>query len=826
MNMRKVSTLIICLALLHTAFGQSATGKASIIITNDQASPVENVTVELLRSKDSGLVKTELTDKTGKALFENIDHGTYFIKAGMTGHQPVFSSVFTINESSNQVQVPTLALGAQQAKELQGVTVTAKKPFIQKLTDRIVVNVENSIVSAGSTALEVLERSPGITLDQNDAISLRGRAGVIVMIDGKPSAMSGADLANYLRNLPSSAIERIEIITNPSAKYDAAGNSGIIDIKMKKDQRLGTNGTLTMGLGHGKYPKANAGGNVNYRNKKVNVFGSYNYSYRENLNNLIINRNFFDNGVFTGSDDKDNYAHMPVNSHNGRIGADFFPSKNTILGVVVNSSYVNFDRRAEISTTVNNAQYQPIFRFLTIGTNDDHFDNTVANLNLKQKFGTKGTELTADIDYGIFNNNSLTRTASSFYNIDNTPKTDDEILDGDQTGKLKFTTGKVDFTKPFEKGGKLELGAKTSYVTADNDAKFYNVLQSGTVVDETKTNHFYYDEYNNAAYINYAKEFKKFNLQLGLRGEQTNIKTRQVKGDRRFKDDYLELFPSAFFNYKLKEDQTLGVSVSRRIDRPGYNSLNPFLFQIDASIYATGDPHLKPQMTWSYEMSYTLKNLNFTLGYSHTKDPQNIVISRILDVIPTFEIKPGQDSNITVQIPVNLTSSDYVGLTATLPIKITEWWNMINNVNAYYNHFNGNLGGVNLNNGKPAANIRTNNTFTMKKGWSAELNANLNTGGQYGYSVSEPQWGLAVGAQKTMMKGKGTLRFNVTDIFWTNLPKATITYEGRYVENWHAYRETRVANLSFTYRFGNNKVQAERRRTTASEEERRRAGGN
>jgi iron complex outermembrane recepter protein len=324
--------------------------------------------------------------------------------------------------------------------------------------------------------------------------------------------------------------------------------------------------------------------------------------------------------------------------------------------------------------------------------------------------------------------------------------------------------------------------------------------------------------------VNWSKEAKKWNLTLGLRGEQTHIKTRQVKGDKRFTNDYFKLFPSAFYNYKLNEDKTLGFSVSRRIDRPGYQQLNPFLFQIDASVYATGEPHLRPQLTWSYEASYTVKQLNFTLGYSRTTDPQTIVISRILDVIPDFEIKSGQDSNITVQIPVNLTSSDYFGLTATLPIKINRWWNMMNNVNVFYNHFNGNLGGATLNNGSPAATIRANNTFTLNKGWTAELNGNVNTGGRYGYMVMKTQWGVAAGVQKNILKNKGTLKFNITDIFWTNLPRATITYEGRYVENWHAQRETRVATLNFTYRFGNSKVQAARKRTTASEEERQRAG--
>ncbi|HEY1020705.1 MAG TPA: outer membrane beta-barrel family protein, partial [Flavisolibacter sp.] len=485
-----------------------------------------------------------------------------------------------------------------------------------------------------------------------------------------------------------------------------------------------------------------------------------------------------------------------------------------------------FERLGNIITIVNDLTKTPAFRFHTTGTNDDGFNNTVANINLKQKLDTNGKELTADVDYGVFSNHSLTRTASYFFNLNGDKRRPDDILDGDQEGKLTLKTAKVDFTNPMKGGAKLEMGVKTSYVSSDNDAKFYNVLTSGTVVDEGKTNRFFYEEYNNAAYTNLSKEYKKFNVQVGLRGELTNLRTRQVKGDKRYTNDYFQLFPSAFFNYKLKQDQTLGVSVSRRIDRPGYQSLNPFLFQVDATIYSTGEPLLKPQTTWSYEMNYTLKNLNFTLGYSRTQNTQNFVLAKILDVIPDFEIQPGQDSNITVQLPVNLGLSEYAGLTVSAPIRINGWWNMMNNLNVFYNKFNGNISGAQLSEGAPAANIRTNNTFTFKKGWTAELNANLNTGGRYGYATFKTQWGLGAGVQKTVLEGKGTLRLNFTDIFWTSRPRAKVEYEGSYVENWHAYRESRVANFSFTYRFGNSKVQAARRRTTASEEERQRAGGN
>ena len=812
------SSALLIFIMLAGLIADAQRGKLTISVQNDQQAGLENITVELVRAKDSALVKAGITDKTGKAELENLRLGDYLLRASSINHTTKYTPSFTLTAEQPELTLATLTL-QPKSTQLTGVTVTARKPFIQKLSDRIVVNVENSIVSAGSSAMDVLERSPGVNVDQNDVISLRGRAGVIIMIDGKPTAMSGADLANYLKGLPSSAIERIEIITNPSAKYDAAGNSGIIDIRMKKDQRMGTNGSLTAGYGQGIYPKANAGITFNHRNKKVNVFGNYNYSYRVGLNHLILDRNFYTDNGYNGGDLKDNYSKSPFNFHTTRLGMDYFPSKKTIIGFVVNANFNSYSRNNNNSSIVINPLKEKVSTFTSHATNDDHGNNVVANVNFKHTFDSTGKEITADVDYGQYRSNSLSRNATRYFKLDGTQQQPDYILDGDQEGKIEFKTAKVDYSNPLGKGAKWEAGFKTSFVSADNDAKFFDVSDGTPENDVNKTNHFLYNENNLAGYLNFSKEYKKFNFQLGLRGEQTNIETEQLKGNIRFDSSYFQLFPSAFFNYKLKEDQTLGVSVSRRIDRPGYGQLNPFLFLIDVTTYATGRPGLLPQLTWSYELSYTLKNLNFTLGYSHTRDNQNIAIAKFKDVFPNIP----SDDNVTVQIPINLESSDYYGLTVSAPIRIKKWWNMINNANVYYNHFNGNLGGTTLNNGKAVVDIRTNNTFTLNKGWTAELNANFNSGGQYGFMVLDPQWGLAAGVQKSILKNKGTIRFNITDIFWTNLPKAVITYNN-YVEKWHAYRESRVANLSFTYRFGNSKVQAARRRTTASEEERQRAG--
>lgn len=817
--MKLIITLLLITCSLFAAAQENHRGQITATILNNQQLPVENAMVELRKAKDSALVKVAVTDKTGLAEFENIRFGDYLIKASIVNYKTQYSQVFVLSASQNPVQAPSLSL-QPAATELAAVTVSSRKPFIQKLSDRIVVNVENSIMSAGSTAMEVLERSPGVNIDQNDNISLRGRSGVIIMIDGKPTAMTGADLANYLKGLPSSALERIDIITNPSAKYDAAGNSGIIDIRMKKDQRLGLNGTFTAGYGQGVYPKANTGATFNYRNKKINLFGSYNYGYRVGLNQLLLDRNFYENGVYNGGDLKDNYSKSPFSGNTARLGMDFFPSKKTIIGFVLNGNFNQYKRNNDNSSIVLDPQRQPVSTFNSYATNNDHGNNIVANVNLKHTFDSTGKELTADFDYGSYKSNSLTVNATRYFKLDGSQQQPNYVLNGDQNGNLNFKTAKVDYVNPLGKGSKWEAGIKTSFVSSDNDAKFYDFSNGTAINDTNKTNHFLYHENNNAAYINFSKTFEKFDFTIGLRGEQTNINTEQRMGNVTFDSSYFQLFPSAFFNYKIREDQTIGLSVSRRIDRPGYSQLNPFLFLIDVTTYSTGKPGLLPQLTWSYELSYTLKNFNFGLSYSHTKNNQNVTLARFKEVFPNIP----SEENVTVQIPINLSSSDYVGLSISAPIRISNWWNMTNNADVFYEKFNGSFSGTTLNNGRPAVDIRTNNSFSFKKGWSAELNANFNSGGQYGFMVLDPRWGVGAGVQKTILDKKGTIRFNVSDIFWTNLPKAVVTFNN-YVEKWHAYRETRVANISFTYRFGNNKVQGARRRTTASEEERQRAGG-
>lgn len=808
--MKYLVTFLIA-AISINAAAQNNRGRVQVVIINEQQSPLANVTVELLRSKDSSLVKLAMSDKNGQAEFENIAFGNYIIKSGMVNHASGFSSPITISAEQSLVKAGTISL-KEVSKELQEVSVTAKKPFVQRLTDRIVVNVENSIVNAGATAMDVLERSPGVRVGQNDAISMAGKGGVIIMINGKPVPMSGEELGNYLRSLPSSVIERIELITNPPAKYDAAGNAGIIDIRMKKDQKLGLNGTLTANYGQGRYPKTNGGGTFNYRSKKLNVFGNANYGFAKHFNDMRTRRDFFENGTYTGSYTQRNMIKRQFNSSTARIGADYFLNKNTVLGVIVNGSKFLTKRKGDNTSLVSDQSHTHISSFLTGADGDENYKNYVVNLNFKHTFDSTGKELTADFDIAGYYRDWASYFNTGYYDANDVPTQPLFLVRTDQDGLTAIKTLKVDYTNPLKKGAKWDAGFKVSFVESDNDVRFYNRSNPPEVLDSSQSNSFHYEENINAAYISFNKEFKKFGLQLGLRGEQTNIMTYQVFDDVKLDSSYFELFPTVYMSYKIKENNSVGFSIGRRIDRPSYGHLNPFRIFVDPSFYASGDPSLKPAFTWSYELSYVRKQLNISLNYSHTVNPITYVL-----------IPSETQSRVTIQTPINLSSFDYYGINFNTPIRIAKWWNVINNGNIYIGHNKGYIAKTVVDKTTLNAQFSTNHSITIQDGLTAEVNFNFDSGNNTGVMKDQFYYILGAGISKSVFQKKGTLRLNVTDILYSQWPRFRSIYTN-YHEFLTAQRDTRVANLSFAYRFGKNTIAQARRRTTASEEERRRAG--
>lgn len=804
-----------CLWLLVTA-GMAAkpvftiTGK--IIDPDNKPLAFANVTLHL--KKDSSLIRATACDEMGSFILELEPNAQdrYFLKVSLSFYQPYYHELGNERFNSNTLHLGNIRLEFKE-QVLGEIQVAAKKPFIERKSDRYVVNVENSIMAAGSSAFEILEKSPGININYQDAITMKGKSGVMVMMDGKPSPLTGSDLANYLKALPSSSLDRIEIITSPPAKYDASGNAGIIDIRLKKDQSLGTNGSLSANYGQGVYPKTGAGIQLNHRQNHYNVFGNMNYSYRHGLNKLDLYREFFENYNRTGAYEQRNYLKFPFNSYLARAGADyFFNDKNTVIGFIASGTLNRFRPNGQNQSDVEDEVHQKISSFTTSNQSRDVWPSYALNVNVKHRFDSSGAELSLDMDYANYANNTEQNFITKYFDLQNQVAAPDYYLFGDLQGNLDIYSVKLDYASTVQGFGNLEVGLKSSYVLADNDLSFYDKSNPVPVYDSTKSNHFIYKENINAAYVNLNIERKKFSLQAGLRIEQTLADGNQLVTGENFKKNYTNLFPTVAFNYNLNPDYNTGITINRRLDRPNYKQLNPFKFFLDPSTYKEGNPYLNPQYSWNVEWNHNFqRNYYLTLSYSSTWDN----ITEVIGPVEGLE-------RVTVQTHENLARFDNYSIQGSMNLNILNNWSSIININTWIGKYTGQFANTNLSDGNLVLEFSSNNSIKFRDDLSGELIFSYQTPQVYGFMKLETMWGLNLGIQKWLFNKKANIKLSISDLFWTNLPKATIHYRD-YFESFDVKRETRVFSITVNYKFGNNKITANRKRVDGLEEEKKRA---
>lgn len=809
--MKSCLTIVVCFLFTLVSISVKA-ADISGVITDDEKKPVATATVALLKEDGKTLVKTALSNEDGSFLFDDIRDGQYYVHVTMLGYGLYQSELLHVQ--SENVSIGTIILHTKSTK-MKGVTVRGQKPLIEIHADKLVMNVENSALNAGTSALDVLSRSPGVNVDQDENISIKGRQGVNVMVDGKNMVMSGTDLANMLKSMPSNSVSKIEIISNPGAKYDAAGTAGIINIITKRDRNLGFNGSVNAAYAQGVYPKYNIGGNLNYRNKKVSGYLSYNYARRWWFNRLRLKRQFFAPGsdALQFSYEQDNFMRVPLDNHNATFGVDYRIGKRTIVGVAGTAGATLMEQYAYNTSQALNGNEELIYDFLTAGGREQDYVNYSGNLNLRHRFNDKGEKLDFDVDYARYSYNSLQELETMYTNPDGSLYQPTYFMRSDMTGLTQIRAVKGDYALPLGGKSSFETGIKATYVTSDNEPLFYEKTTGDYRLDMQRSNHFIYRENINAGYANYNKKWDKWSTQIGLRVENTNIEAEQVTLDSLYKTSYTQLFPSFAVQRSLNKKHDLGVTLSRRIQRPNYQQLNPFKFFIDNTTYKAGYPYLRPALTYSAEMSHTFKKrFNTSVGYSHTKD-------NITQVIQPSET----EDSVTVQTDKNLSQVNSFTLSATYPFNITKWWNSVNNFTGWYSHFTGYLANTNLSNGSPAFSVYTNNNFTLGKGFRAELTFWYQSRQVYGFFDLKSMWTLGAGIQKTILKDKGTIRLNARDIFWTGPPRATSIYDS-YREDFVVRRETRQVTLSFTYRFGNKKLAPTRRHKSGAEDEKSRVG--
>lgn len=790
------------------------TGKVSAI--NQPA--LSAASISLLKANDSTVVKMTVSDQEGHFQFENLNPGNYLIAVSAVGYQKNYSQPLTVSADSTAKEVTPIVL-SPASKDLKAVTVSARKALIEQKADRMVVNVDAFISNTGTNALEALEKAPGVQVDKDGNISLKGKQNVIVLIDGRPAYLSGADLANMLKGMQSSQLEQIEIMTNPPAKYDAAGNAGIINLKTKKNKTKGFNGSVSAGAGQGKYFKTNESFSLNYRNGKVNLFSNYSFNRNNNFQQLDIFRRY-------KNDDKSTKAIFEQLSYmkrwninnNLKIGMDYFVNSKTTLGIVVSGFY---NPESNLGTnTINLENSQRVVDSIVYATSDvkEVWKNGSVNLNMRHQYDSTGRELTADVDFIRYD-----ATNDQYFNNTtfepNWIKKYDEQLKGVLPTTISIYSAKMDYTLPLKNNARLEMGWKSSYVQTVNKANYYMLSNDEWETDYGKTNYFDYKENVNAAYVSLNKPIStKWSVQAGLRFENTNYKGYQygnpVKGDSSFNRSYTNLFPTIYISYNASKDHQFNTSFGRRIDRPDYESLNPFLFFLDKYTYNQGNPYLKPQYTNNLELTHIYKGkFTTTLNYSITKN----LFSETFD----------QDGLATIVKRGNIGRRENAGIAVNAQIPVTKWLTTIIYTNYNYMKFSGNLNGEDIRIEAGILQLSMNNQMNFKKGWGAEVSGWYRGKGPEAQIMLEAMGQLSAGVSKQVLKGKGTVKVNVRDILYTQIPQGQINFKETEA-HFRNTRDSRVANVTFTYRFGKplKNANGQNKRGGAGEEQNRVKGGN
>lgn len=803
---KNINILIFCCFVPFVLLAQN-TGKINGQLTDNATKAIEGGIISLYQQQDSALIKVVLSENDGKFSFEQLKLGGYFFTINHLNFEDYNGSIFTLTEKEPVLNLPAIVMKNGKEVLTKEVVIKAKTPFVERKIDRTIINPDALLANAGTNALEVLEKSPGVQVDINGNISLRGKQGVLVYIDDKATYLSENDLANYLKSIPASSLGTIEIMTNPPAKYDAAGNAGIINIRLKKTKVKGLNGSITTSYGQGFYARTNNSINLNYRINKANFFTNLSYNNNGTYQDLTINRTYSDaggtlNSIFT----QRTFIKKRMKAATAKLGMDYYLNKKMTFGVVLSG----FDNVDKVNTS-NVAQLLNASETLQNIVNAQspskrNFLNGSANVNYNYKMDTLGKELIFNADYLRYDSKLQQSLLSNTYLADNSFVSRSNLL-SNLPANLDIKTANIDYVNPLKIGGVVETGAKTSWIYTNNIAHFFDENDGVLTINNDFSNHFQYKENINAGYLNYRLEKKRWGIQAGLRYENTHINGYQlgnsIRKDSTFIRKYNSFFPTFYASYKLDsaDKHQLGFSYGRRVDRPDYQDMNPFTYPLDRFTLYAGNPFLQPTFSNNLELSYTYKNMiTSTLMFSKVRNM----------ITETIE----QSTNIFYSRPGNIGSQMMYGITLNGAIPITKWWTLQLYTELIHNNFEGTLYNQTLKNVGTHWYIGPTNQFQINDTWSAELSGNYQTKVYSAQFVLIPVGSVRMGVAKKILKNKATVKLNLNDVFYTNQPGGNIKGLYNSTANWHSYLDSRVMSISFSYRF--NSGQALNARQTGS----------
>ncbi|MFD2513248.1 TonB-dependent receptor domain-containing protein [Pontibacter locisalis] len=795
-------------ALGHEALAQ---GVLSGTVKDEQGKALGFVNVAVLKDSDEAVVTGTIADMEGGFRIVTPAAGIYKLKLSMLGYTPTETVPFKVTSSNFSKDFGSLSL-KEDAQVLREVTVQAMRPTVVAHADKMVVNVAGTAMAAGATAFEVLTKSPGVWVDQDGNIKLNGKAGVQIMIDGRQAYLSGKELQNLLQSMSADNIKDLEIVTNPSAKYDAEGASGVININLKKNTTGGMNGSVYAGYQYSDLHGYTAGTDLNYKQGKWSSFVNLDVAERTNYRTNNMQRIYLEKQGLQLKQyvKQEGTRFIPAI----RAGADYILNSKHSVGFLANASFYTTEDRINTNAYLRDNQPENDLHIKAANSSETQYGNTTFNVHYLGKLDSLGTTLSADVDYVRLTSDDASRFLNVYDSLGNSSPSVTDLLTSENPSNYNIYAARADFAKPLGEGRKLELGTKASHVVSDNELRFYQTADGKKILDNSRSNHFIYTENIYAAYANFSTGLgDKWRLQGGLRAEQTVTNGKSLTLNKRNKNSYLDLFPSLFLQQTVNENYQVSYSYSRRISRPRYSALNPFVLYLDPYSLVLGNPDLKPQYTHSFSVTQTLQQrYNLVLDYAVTKD-----------FIVEVPAKTSSDE-VTLFQQQNMDDMQSASATLVAPVRVAAKWEMNNSATVLFQSFAQTRGDQVLENEQVTFMAQSSHNVQLPAGVRMEVNAGYRGPVAYGLYELYGNWWVDAGLKRSFLNDKLDLSLNVTDIFRSKKMEGETQVEG-YAISAEQYHGTQSFRINLRYRFSKG-AKVEMKKRNINLDEVNRAGDN
>jgi len=766
-------------------------------------SPVPYATAALLHP-DSSVVTGVMTNDEGQFVIENVAAGNYLLQVSFIGYEKVYRMVNVPPQSYlGEIRI------AEDANLLDEVVITGRRTLVEQRLDRVVVNVSGNMITAGRNINDLLKQMPGLVVDEDGNVKLNGRPAT-VYIDGRPTNLPAEQVAQMLTGMMGDMIDRVELIDNPSSRYEAGLSSAIVNIRMKRDASLGLNGTLQGGLGFTDYNFASRGGlNLNFRTKTLNIFGNYGYNNVPMNYNLEQTRNF--GGTLPITYDQYSLMDQKTPSHTFRAGADWFITPNQTIGFLFNGGHTNLDLKTASQVDVSQTGFSKIdSTILSDALQTATFKSQMYNLNYRLD-GDKNGVITVDLDYGNVNNKRWQKIQSRYLNADNSELRSPTEFQYNGPNKIEILSFKLDYAAPLSSNSNLEAGIKTGKTVTDNEIVWENLNEGRWELDPNQSNLFKYTEQISAAFVTYNYRFGNLSAMAGLRAEYTSMKGESPTMDTTFTRHYLDWFPSAYLQYQINERQELNLSYSRKITRPGYFLLNPFRSYSDPFTYSSGNPDLKPSYSNTVALRYSINGYSLNISYNALND------------IFSQDYVQDDDNHTMALVQQNIGTRQQTTLSINLPFQIAKWYSLNINPTATYIMADTRYSGDKFQKNYLSAFANLNHNFNFSSSFRANMQMMWMKPTYNGYMLIEDMWGVNIQIEKTLLDNRLNLSLSCNDIFNTLVSIKGTMKLGNVNQTIKQEMNQRQIMLTARYSFGSQQIRAARNRSVGIEEEMGRA---